>query len=339
MSIDSAGSWSIVLAGGEGERARAFIERWLGYHKPKQYCAFTGTRSLFQHTVDRADVLGSPERRIVVAAPEHQGYLLEQLRGREGGRVVLQPKNRGTAPGVFLALTYVLARDPDATVMIYPSDHFVYPESTFLNVVRTAMWNARRHPVGPVLLGVQPSTTELDYGWIVPSPVESNGDARRVEAFLEKPPRRLAEEALRKGALWNTMIVASKVQALWSLGWRSLPEIMPAFTRLLDTLRAGREDTPLEEIYLDLPSRDFSSGLLQRASDRSRVLEMTGVWWSDWGRPERILETLRALERPAAFPEALVLELEEAGSLGGAPVKTNEPALSGREPVGWLVPS
>jgi hypothetical protein len=45
--------------------------------------------------------------------------------------------------------------------------------------------------------------------------------------------------------------------------------------------------------------------------DRLAVLEMSGVWWSDWGRPQRILETLRALERPTAFPEALVLEGKE----------------------------
>jgi hypothetical protein len=62
MSTSFENVWSVVLAGGEGERTRAFITSWLGYHKPKQYCTFTGTRSLFQHTVDRADALVSPER-------------------------------------------------------------------------------------------------------------------------------------------------------------------------------------------------------------------------------------------------------------------------------------
>jgi len=148
MSTDSGQLWSIVLAGGEGQRTRAFIEKWLGYHKPKQYCAFVGTRSLFQHTVDRADALGSPDHRVVVAAPEHRGHVFEQLAGRGEGRVILQPKNRGTAPGVFLALTYVLARDPNAAVVIYPSDHFVYPESAFLNVVGNGVRNAQRYPDG-----------------------------------------------------------------------------------------------------------------------------------------------------------------------------------------------
>jgi mannose-1-phosphate guanylyltransferase len=315
MSGDGNQLWSIVLAGGEGERTRAFIEERLGYHKPKQYCVFVGTRSLFQHTVDRADRLINPARRVVVAAVEHREHLREALRGRERGRVILQPRNRGTGPGVFLALTHVLALDPNASVVIFPSDHFVYPESAFLNVVRSAVVNAQRYPDGPVLLGVRPSTSESDYGWIVPAPGEPDGRSRRVEAFLEKPSRRIAEETLRKGALWNTLIVASKLDALWDLGFQCVPEIMPAFVRLWETLRAGRDDAPLEEIYRGLPSRDFSSDLLQKASDRLRVLTMNGVWWSDWGRPDRILETLRALERPAVFPEALLLEPKAVDSV------------------------
>lgn len=314
MRTDSARLWSIVLAGGEGERTRAFVQNWLGYHKPKQYCAFTGTRSLFQHTVDRADALSSPERRVVIAAPEHRGLLVEQLRGREGGRIILQPRNRGTASGVFLALAYVLARDPSATVVIYPSDHFVCPESAFVAIMRNAVRAAERYPDRPLLLGVRPRSSEEDYGWIVPSPCAREGPTRRVARFLEKPPKCLAEEALRKGGLWNTMILASKLDPLWALGWWCLPEILPAFVRFREALWSGRDDDVLEEIYQDLPSRDFSSDLLQQVPYALRVFEMSGVWWSDWGRPERILETLRELERPAAFPEALMLESRELAS-------------------------
>ncbi|MCA9422537.1 MAG: hypothetical protein KC592_16065, partial [Nitrospira sp.] len=58
--------WSMILAGGEGERTRPFIERWLGYPKPKQYCTFVGNRSMLQHTLDRADRLGAPHQKITV---------------------------------------------------------------------------------------------------------------------------------------------------------------------------------------------------------------------------------------------------------------------------------
>ncbi len=116
--------WSVILADGEGTRIKPFIEMWFGDGRPKQYCTFTGTRSLFQHTVDRADSLAPQAQRIVVAAAHHDRYVREQLGDREG-RVLFQPRNRGTAPGILLPLTYVLALAPEALVVIYPSDHFV----------------------------------------------------------------------------------------------------------------------------------------------------------------------------------------------------------------------
>ena len=67
--------WSIVLAGGDGVRSKAFIRRWLGYEKPKQYCSFVGSRSMFQHTLDRAAKLTPWERVVVVAARHHQGEM------------------------------------------------------------------------------------------------------------------------------------------------------------------------------------------------------------------------------------------------------------------------
>lgn len=102
--------WSL-LAGGEGERLRPFINRWLGEHKPKQYCTFVGTRSLFQHTVDRADTISCALRRIIVAATSHRHCLREQLAGKES-TVVFRPANRGIAAGNFVPLALMLRNDP-----------------------------------------------------------------------------------------------------------------------------------------------------------------------------------------------------------------------------------
>ena len=65
--------WSIILAGGEGQRTRPFVERWLGAHRPKQYCCFVGKRSMFQHTIDRADQLraGAVQEGVVARPQEH----------------------------------------------------------------------------------------------------------------------------------------------------------------------------------------------------------------------------------------------------------------------------
>jgi mannose-1-phosphate guanylyltransferase len=303
--------WSILLAGGEGERTRPFIERWLGRHKPKQYCTFVGTRSLFQHTVDRADRLSQAERRLVVAADSHREDVLSQMEGRVPGRILFQPENRGTVPGVFLPLTYVLAEDPEATVVVYPSDHFVYPEGVFLGAVADAVAVLERVPQLAILLGVVPDNPEPDYGWILPGPevgmAVGEHRARSVARFLEKPANGTAKQAMVRGGLWNTLVIVAKATSLWSLGRQCFPRVMELFQWLAMSLDTAQESEVRESMYRMMPVRDFSKHLLQRVPEMLAVLELRGVLWSDWGRPERIDATLRQIGREPAFPVECVL--------------------------------
>ena len=300
--------WSVILAGGEGERVRPLIQRWLGCHKPKQYCAFVGTRSMFQHTVDRATRLTPPARTVAVVARGHRPDALAQITRRGVGTVVLQPENRDTVAGLFLPLTYVRARDPLATVVIYPSDHFVYPESRFLDTVQRAMMVANSLPDRLVLLGVMPDRLELEYGWILPGVILParglDAKVQTVEAFLEKPTATQADVALSAGALWNTFVMISKVSTLWALGTKHFPDILQPFERLEQAIGSPEEGHVLDAIYQDMPRKNFSSDLLQRVPDCVAVMELTGVLWSDWGKPERIAETLRRIARTPAFPRA-----------------------------------
>lgn len=297
--------WSIVLAGGEGERVKPLVQRWLGRHRPKQYCTFVGTRSMFQHTVDRAARLTVPSKTVVVAAKGHEPEVRTQLLGRLVEKVLWQPANRDTAAGVFLPLTYVRACDSDAMVVLFPSDHFVYPETRFLSQVRQAVEAAERSP-RLVLLGVQPDRLELEYGWIEPASELTDGysakPARSVSAFLEKPDPLRADEAMRNGALWNTLVLAARADVLWELGKRCFGGLLEKFERLGDEIGGPREAEVLEQIYADMPQDNFSAGLLQRRPDAVAVMELENVLWSDWGKPERIAETLRRINRLPAFP-------------------------------------
>ena len=299
--------WSIILAGGEGTRLRSLVHRWLGRPKPKQYCAFVGTRSMFQHTLDRATKLTPPDRMVTVVAHSHHHDALAQLEGRGGSTVLFQPTNRNTAAGVFLPLTYIRARSPKATVVLYPSDHFVYPEDAFLETVRRAVHIAESRPDRVVMLGVAPDRLELDYGWIQPGQSIEGllGDpVNSVCSFLEKPDAAQADAALRAGALWNTLVCAANVEQLWTLGWQCLPDMMPLFERLSQAIGGPEEGRVLNAIYKEMPAKNFSSDLLQRVPEKLAVVELTNVLWSDWGRPERIAETLRRIDRRPAFPLA-----------------------------------
>ena len=196
--------WSIVMAGGDGMRTKEFIRCWLGYEKPKQYCVFVGSRSMFQHTLDRAARLTPWERVVVVAAQHHQDEVWSQLDGRPAGMVLLQPKNADTAAGIYLPLTYILARDSQATVVIYPSDHFISPEGSFLSAVDQAVRRSTVLGGRPVLLAAKPDSLELEYGWIKPGRVLGRaGKAviHTVETFFEKPDEATTREARATGSL------------------------------------------------------------------------------------------------------------------------------------------
>ena len=301
--------WSIILAGGEGARMRPFIQRWLGNPRPKQYCTFVGTRSMLQHTLARADRLTAPERKVTVIALAHRREARWHFEDHPCGTVLLQPTNRDTAAGIFLPLTYVRARNPEATVVIYPSDHFVYPEDRFVEAVRRAVGAAEWLEDRLVLLGVAPDRLEVEYGWIQPSRQfgETVSPAvRMVQAFLEKPHLAEAHAALVSGALWNTMVLAAKVETLWQLGWRCVPELMPRFERVAEAFDCPEEDAVLNAVYQEMPARNFSSDVLQKAPDQVAVIELSRVVWSDWGKPERVVETLRRIDRQPAFPLELL---------------------------------
>ena len=297
--------WTIVLAGGEGTRMQPLVHRWLGVKRPKQYCAFVGSRSMFQHTVDRAALVTDPERIVAVVARNHRQEILTQLEGRTVGQVIYQPRNCETAAGVFLPLTYIHARAPEATVVIFPSDHFVHPEDRFLKAVRRICDVANRMPDRLILLGIRPDQPEMEYGWILPGePLSSTGEepVHRVDSFMEKPTLEQADHAFHHGALWNTFVFAARAELLWEIGTHCLPDLMLRFEQLRRVIGQPQESDVLEAIYDDMPTYNLSTTLLQRAARSAAVIELHDVFWSDWGHPARVAETLHRIGRTPAFP-------------------------------------
>lgn len=299
------GLWSIVLAGGATESVNPLIERWIGTPKPKQFCNFIGTRSLWQHTIDRAARLTRSDRVVAVVGGDHHAEAERQLDGRSVRQMLIQPSGQSTAAGILLPTSYVRMRDPNATVVIFPSDHFVYPEHRFLRAVRTAAWTAEQLPDRLVLVGVPPTYLELDYGWIQPGAsvnLRAGTDVHTVRAFVEKPSAECADLLLAGGSLWNTLVIAAKVDTLWRLGWQLFPVLMAMFERWSRHAGGVIEPAVTEAMEQSLPPCDFAKDLLVRHPEYLAVTEMPGVLWSDWGNPARITNTLRFIGREPVFP-------------------------------------
>lgn len=313
--------WGIVLAGGEGKRMSPLVKNWLGENRPKQYCTFVGSRSMFQHTLDRMRSLVSGDHIVTVIRQGHRRFLDESMMGELPGQLIEQPLDLGTAPGVFLPMAYVLAKDPDATLVFFPCDHFVHPEERFYHHVNHACELAEACREQIILLAAVPNRVETDYGWIRPGALAGQGTSRadargllKVQTFREKPEANEAQALFQEGCLWNTMVMAVRARTLWAMGRQYLPEMMYGFDAFLRVLQAVREeqlDPEFEEValarlYEQLEPADFSKDILQHATERSLVLPMDGVDWCDWGRPQRVTQTLARLDLRPLFPSQSV---------------------------------
>jgi mannose-1-phosphate guanylyltransferase len=312
--------WAVVLAGGDGQRMEAFIRRWLGHPRPKQYCAFSGRRTMLEHTLDRARSVVAASRIVTVINSDHRRYVEQPRRLEIPGRIVEQPRRCDTGPGVFLPLTLVMAQDPEALVAIMPSDHFIHPREKFAVLLNEAYALAADLPEQVVLLSARPDSAESDYGWISPGEPLPGRGATLVQAFKEKPRSAEAAELHGRGGLWNTMIMVGRVTAFWDIARRSQPAMVARFDALRPHMgRAGQTDA-VAAAYRVMPAVNFSRDIVEPAAERMVAMPMDGVHWSDWGRPQRIAETLAKLGKEHTFPAEIVEEPARGAEFVLAPV-------------------
>jgi mannose-1-phosphate guanylyltransferase len=294
LTPSRSGRWSIVLAGGEGTRLADYVERRFGERRPKQYCAFLGARTMFEHTLDRAARLTGGEHVVAVVGADHARWAAPQIVGR-GATLVRQPANRDTAAGLYLPLAWVRRRDPEAVVAVLPSDHFIRPAERFVELVAAALDVAADEPDRIVLFGAEPDEIELEYGYVLPGATVESPHLRPLHEaafFVEKPSPAVASSAIYRHALWSTFVMTGRVDAFWEAGRDCVPDVVARFDRLVEAIDTPDEDVVLRAIYLDMPVVSFSRAVLERIVARCLLARLDGVEWSDWGRAERIEATL-----------------------------------------------
>jgi mannose-1-phosphate guanylyltransferase len=279
--------WTIVLAGGDGTRLSRLIRTLHGEPLPKQFALIHAGQSLLQSTVARATRWSARERIVVIVAAEREALARAQLSRYPELTIIAQPHDAGTGPGVALPVAHILARDPEAQVVILPSDHYVRHEAPFESSVREALVETSNEPRRQLaLIGAVPDQAETQYGWIV-----LDQGAARVAAFREKPPSAEALRLYRRGALWNTFVMVGFVDDFWSLIRHHLPEQAALLKLYREAVGTRDEQNVLGSLYSDMPPADFSSDVLRHARDL-RVVPLCECGWSDWGTPERVLESL-----------------------------------------------
>jgi mannose-1-phosphate guanylyltransferase len=296
-----AHTWALVLAAGEGSRLRGLTTTSSGASVPKQFCSLQGGLSLFHEALLRAQSITTRSRICAVVAGQHRIWWESLPLAIPPANFIVQPHNRGTGNGILLPLLHLLSRDPDAELLILPSDHYVDQEQVLANALDDMFAQLRTRPEDVILLGVRPREADTDLGYIVP--VKTARElALPVATFVEKPSPALARQIIEQGGLWNAFIVAATARGLCQLFERQMPALVEQMRRAVSIDLTHRGCSATEELYARLPNIDFSRDVLTGRESALRVLPVENCGWTDLGTIRGVQDALAHLSAASMDP-------------------------------------
>ncbi len=308
----------VILSGGTGTRLWPLSRQSF----PKQFLALAGERTLLQEAALRAidpDLFGPIS---VIANVDHRFAIAEQLRqvGIAGTRIVLEPVGRNTAPAVAVAALIAAEADPDAILLVMPSDQIIADTAAFRTTVADGIPAASDGAM--VLFGIRPTRPETGYGYILPGlPLAAHPGIREVAAFVEKPDEARARAYLAMGGyLWNSGIFLLPAAGIIEALETHAPSVIEAArtalagaTADLDFIRLG------EEAFAASPSISIDRAVMER-TDRAAVLA-GDFGWSDAGTWSRLWEIAsRDASGNALVGEAIALDARNSYIRSEGPV-------------------
>ncbi|AXI46700.1 mannose-1-phosphate guanylyltransferase/mannose-6-phosphate isomerase [Sulfitobacter sp. SK012] len=273
----------IVLCGGSGTRLWPLSRR----SYPKQFAKLTEEESLFQATVRRVqggDSAINFEPPVVVTNADFRFIVTEQMQsvGVEPGPIMIEPAARNTGPAVLVAAQFLWAQDPDAIMLVVPSDHLIPDTEAFHAALGRGIEAVAAGKL--VLFGIQPDRAETGYGYLeLENPAGPDAPAVTLRSFVEKPDKKRAEQMLASGAfLWNAGIFLFRAKDIIAAFQKHAPTLMAPVT---DALAGAQNDLGflrLDPAAWDLaPDISLDYAVMEKASDLAVVCY--GADWSDLG--------------------------------------------------------
>ncbi|WP_129777582.1 sugar phosphate nucleotidyltransferase [Peristeroidobacter soli] len=291
ISSKTGQSWALILAGGEGSRLQSLTTTASGVAIPKQFCSFGGEASLLHDALRRAQTVTTPARTCVVVSEHHRLWWQAMDLRIPSANVIRQPSNRGTAIGILLPLLQILHRDPNATLLVLPSDHFVCDEAVLAESLQAAVREIRRQPDRIVMLGISPDEADPELGYIVSRTSRASG-LRSVSEFVEKPSPAVARMLIARGGVWNSFIFAARGRTLLRAFEQRCRQLALDLWEIVSSPNPLAQADALADLYDRAPALDFSRDILQCSPELLRVLTVPPCGWSDLGTPRRVSEAL-----------------------------------------------
>lgn len=251
-----------ILSGGIGSRLWPLSRK----DRPKQFLPLFGGESLFQKTCKRvsSDDFANP---IVIGSNHHRFLMGEQLAkiGIEAETILLEPVGRNTAPPALMAALIAHERDPDALLLLLPSDHLIGREDIFLDGVRQARSAAENGKI--VTFGITPSEPNTGYGYIKVDP--GTDPVRPVAAFVEKPDLERAEAFLKDGSyVWNAGIFLYAAETMIEAFKTHKPALYEEVVAVMATRHGDLDFTRLdEERFAALDNISIDYAIMEKADN------------------------------------------------------------------------
>lgn len=289
MAVDFLHTYAVIMAGGGGTRLWPVSRK----EKPKQLLPLLGDETLFQSTVRRLEKLFPPGRILVVTVEEQAREMKQQALEIPEENYLIEPAPRGTASVVGLAATVLLKRDPNASMAILPSDHFVRNVDLFHYLLKAAFDVAETGYL--VTLGITPTQPSTAYGYIQQGE-PLNGQYKyptyKVKRFIEKPDEQTAQQLLRTGDhSWNSGMFVWRADAILNEIDRQMIELGSVLKKISSAWGTNQQDAALNENWRNLNVETVDYGIMEKA-ERVAVLPAGGLGWSDVGMWSSLFEVL-----------------------------------------------
>lgn len=273
-------TYCVIMAGGIGSRFWPMSRPEF----PKQFHDILGTgRTLLQMTFDRFLPICEPEHILVVTNTRYKQLVMEQLPELKEEQILCEPYMRNTAPCIAYANFWIEQRDPEANIIVAPSDHLILKELAFIETIKIALNNTSESN-NLITLGIKPSRPDTGYGYIqfLDASPEENPKVRKVKTFTEKPDLSLAEQFIASGDFyWNSGIFIWSLKNIQHAFQAYLPEMYLAFSEGLGKYGTRQEAAFIENTYATCNNISIDYGIMEKADEVNVVLSDFG--WSDLG--------------------------------------------------------
>lgn len=280
----------VILSGGAGSRLWPYSTE----DTPKQFLSFTGTKSLFQLTLDRIGDRTRFAAPIVVGNIRHADLCAAELASEEGACLILEPCARNTAAAIGMAAeTARKLHGDDALLLVMPSDHVIEDVTAFHEGIEAGEAPARAGRL--VLFGIRPNKPETGFGYIrTGSNISTLDGVHEVERFIEKPPLPAAQEMVADGRhLWNAGIFLFSAGTFLDELKQHAPSIAEAARNAVERGQKAKSYIIADQASLEAcPSESVDYAVMERSSQLAVVPMSPG--WSDLGSWDALAELLQS---------------------------------------------